>query len=66
VVRIGAALVVIWLVIGVLAAAQRHYFSESSANCAKLGTTAVTIIAGPLNYVGVNPKIKCHVPQPSK
>jgi hypothetical protein len=66
VVRIGAALVVIWLVIGVLAAAQRHYFSESSANCAKLGTTAVTIVAGPLNYVGVNPKIKCHVPQPSK
>ena len=64
--RIGAALVVIWLVIGVLAAAQRHYFFESSANCAKLGTTAVTIVAGPLNYVGVNPKIKCHVPQPSK
>lgn len=63
--RIGAALVVIWLVIGVVAAAQRHYFSGSTTNCAKLGTTAVTVIAGPLNYAGVNPKIKCHVPQPS-
>jgi hypothetical protein len=64
-VRIGAVLVVIWLAIGVLAAGQRHYFSGSNANCAKLGTSAVTIIAGPLNYAGVNPKIKCHVPQPS-
>jgi len=27
---------------------------------------AVTILAGPLNYVGVDPKISCHVPQPSK
>ncbi len=65
-VRIGAALVVVWLLIGVLAAGQRHYFSGSSTNCAKLGTTAVTIIAGPLNYVGVNAKIKCRAPQPSK
>ena len=26
----------------------------------------VTILAGPLNYAGVNPKVACHVPQPSK
>jgi len=26
----------------------------------------VTILAGPLNYVGVNPKVSCHVPQPSQ
>ena len=64
--RIGSALVVIWLVIGVVAAAQRDYFSSSNANCAKLGTIAGTIVAGPLNYAGVNPKVKCHVPQPSK
>jgi hypothetical protein len=24
-----------------------------------------TIAAGPLNYVGVNPKISCHLPSPS-
>jgi hypothetical protein len=64
--RIGSLLVVIWLVIGVVAAAQRDYFSSSKANCAELGTIAVTIVAGPLNYAGVNPKVDCDVPQPSK
>ena len=64
--RIGTLLVVIWLVIGVVAAAQRNYFTKSNANCAKLGTIAVTIVAGPLNYAGVNPKVNCHVPQPSR
>jgi membrane protein YdbS with pleckstrin-like domain len=64
--RIGSALVVIWLLIGVVAAAQRSYFSSSTANCAKLGTIAVTVVAGPLNYAGVNPKVKCQLPQPSK
>ena len=43
--RIGSLLVVIWLVIGVVAAAQRDYFSSSNVNCAKLGTIAVTIVA---------------------
>ncbi len=64
--RIAAVIVVIWLVIGVLAAVQRGYFSGSSTNCAKAGTTIVTIVAGPLNYVGANPKIKCTLPQPSR
>jgi hypothetical protein len=64
--RIGAVVVIVWLIIGVFAAGQRHYFSGSDASCAKAGTIAVTIIAGPLNYVGVNPKVKCSVPQPSK
>jgi membrane protein YdbS with pleckstrin-like domain len=64
--RILALLVLLWLIIGVIAAAQRHYFSGGSANCAKVGTIAVTIVAGPLNYFGVNPKITCQVPQPSK
>jgi hypothetical protein len=68
--RIGSLVVVIWLVIGVIAAAQRNYFSGSDANCAKVGTIAVTIVAGPLNYVGANPKVKCDlnvdVPEPSK
>jgi hypothetical protein len=64
--RIGGVLVLIWLLIGVVAAAQRDYFSGSDANCAKLGTIAVTVVAGPLNYVGVNPKVKCELPQPSR
>ena len=64
--RIGTALLVIWLLIGLLAAGQRGYFGRSQDNCAQAGTTVVTIIAGPLNYIGVNPKIKCQAPQPTK
>lgn len=55
-----------WLLVGVLAAGQRQYFSGSTQTCAKSGTIAVTIIAGPLNYIGVNPKVDCRVPRPSK
>ena len=64
--RIGALLLVVWLVIGAAAAAQRDYFSGSSVNCAKAGTIAVTVLAGPLNYLGVNPKVKCTLPPPSR
>jgi hypothetical protein len=60
--RIGSIVLVIWLIIGALAAGQRHYYS-GNANCAKAGTIAVTILAGPLNYTGVNPKLSC--PRPS-
>lgn len=64
--RIGTILLIIWLVIGAVAAGQRHYFGSSHTNCAKAGTIAVTITAGPLNYIGVNPKISCKTPHPSK
>lgn len=64
--RIGSVVVAIWLLIGLAAAGQRDYFSGSEANCAKVGTVAVTILAGPLNYVGANPKIECDLPEPSK
>ena len=63
---IGGVLVLIWLLIGVLAAGQRGYFNGGDTNCAEAGTIAVTIVAGPLNYIGVNPKIRCEVPQPSR
>ena len=64
--RVVGVLIVIWLLIGVLAAGQRGYLSGSDSSCAKVGTVAVTIVAGPLNYVGANPKVKCDLPQPSK
>jgi hypothetical protein len=62
--RFLSILLVVWLIIGAIAGAQRHYYSGSDVTCAKAGTIAVTILAGPLNYVGVNPKIQC--PKPSK
>ncbi|HEV7191711.1 MAG TPA: hypothetical protein VGN35_00795 [Jatrophihabitantaceae bacterium] len=61
-----ATLLVIWLIIGAIAAGQRHYYSGTPKTCAKAGTIAVTILAGPLNYLGVNPKINCKTPQPSR
>jgi hypothetical protein len=64
--RIGSVFVLIWLLIGVFAAYQRGYFSgDDQVNCAELGTVLVTVVVGPLNYVGLNPRIECTVPQPS-
>ncbi len=64
--RIVIVLVVVWLIVGVAATVQRGYFKGNNGTCAKSGTVAVTMLAGPLNYVGVNPKISCHIPKPSK
>jgi hypothetical protein len=65
--KLIAIVVIAWLVIGVLAAAQRGYFGGGQdVNCKSFSDTALTVVAGPLNYVGVNPKVSCHTPQPSK
>ena len=64
--RIGSVIILIWLIIGAIAAGQRGYYKGKDTSCAKAGTVAVTIIAGPLNYVGLNPKVHCTVPEPSK
>lgn len=63
--KIVGLLLVVWLLIGAAAAGQRGYFGSSPDNCAEASTIAVTILAGPLNYLGVNPKISCELPQPS-
>src|SRR3990170_512018 len=50
-------LVIVWLLIGALAALQRGYFSDDrDVSCKTGGDTVLTIFAGPLNYVGVNPR----------
>ena len=64
--RSGTLVLVIWLIIGAVAAGQRGYYGGSIGSCTKVGTIAVTIITGPLNYLGVNPKIDCSAPKPSK
>ncbi len=62
-------IVVVWLVIGAIAAGQRGYFTSDNESCGDFATIAVTIVAGPLNYAGVNPKVAdCNtpdMPQPS-
>jgi len=65
--RTVSVVITVWLIIGLIAAIQRGYLSSSTDNCATVASTLVTVAAGPLNYVGVNPKLSCaHLPQPSK
>jgi hypothetical protein len=65
-VRIVAVVAVIWLLIGLVAAGQRDYFKGGPENCAHAARVVLTVVAGPLNYMGVNPKVNCKPPQPSK
>jgi hypothetical protein len=62
--HLGSVLLIVWLVVGGFAAAQRDYHA-AAGNCSKASTAAVTVLAGPLNYLGVNPRIHCTAPQPS-
>lgn len=62
---IVGVIVLIWLLIGVLAAYQRDYFKSGETNCATAGNIALTVLAGPLNYAGVSPHVNCTLPKPS-
>ena len=60
----GSLILVIWLVIGGLAAGHRGDYG-GPVDCSNGATAAVTILAGPLNYLGVNPHIHCSAQHPS-
>ena len=62
--HIGSVMLVIWLVIGGFAAGQRGDF-DGPVSCSTAATAAMTILAGPLNYTGVDPHISCTVRHPS-
>ena len=67
--RLGSLVVLVWLLIGLFAAYQRDYFDGKVDDCNKVASIAATVVAGPLNYVGVNPKISCDdvdLPEPSQ
>ena len=62
-----SGVVVLWLIVGVLAAYQRDYFKNDNSSCASAGTVVLTVLAGPANYLGANPKVHdCSLPEPSK
>jgi hypothetical protein len=61
--HIGSVILAIWLVIGGFAAAQRDDY-QGPVNCSRAATAALTILVGPLNYAGMDPRINCSV-QPS-
>jgi hypothetical protein len=55
-----------WLVCGTVAADQRDLLGQGMpSNCTVASNTALTIVAGPLNYQGVAPAVKCQMPTPS-
>jgi hypothetical protein len=65
--RLLGIVVVVWLLIGAFAAWQRGYFGDDEdVSCKEFSDTALTVVAGPLNYMGANPKVRCRVPQPSE
>ena len=69
--RLIGILLVIWLVIGAFAAFQRGYFDDAQTNCSEASDIALNIVAGPLNYTGINPKVDCadvniDTPEPSE
>ena len=63
--RRSTVILFIWLIIGAAAAGQRGYFSAPNLGCTEAATIVTAIVAGPLNYVGLNPKISCTAPKPS-
>ena len=65
--KIVGLLLVVWLLIGVVAAAQRGYLNDDTTDCASVATIAINVAAGPLNYVGVDPEVdECDVPNPDE
>jgi carbon starvation protein CstA len=65
-VKLGTLAVIVWLLIGVIAAGQRHDFDALPLSCNQAADITITIVAGALNYLGVDPGVSCHVPRPSK
>jgi hypothetical protein len=61
----GTVILFLWLIIGAAAAGQRGYFSTPTLGCTQGATMALTIVAGPLNYVGLDPKLDCTGVKPS-
>ncbi|MFD3704420.1 hypothetical protein ACFWUP_14865 [Nocardia sp. NPDC058658] len=62
-----SVLMVVWFGAGLLAAVQRDYFTDTPVNCGDWGTIGLTALAGPLNYLGANPRVnECQLPEPSR
>ncbi len=61
----GTLIILLWLIIGAAAAGQRGYFGDQ-LTCSQGATIALTIVSGPLNYLGLDPTISCAAPTPPK
>jgi hypothetical protein len=61
----GTVALLLWLIIGAAAAGQRGYYDAPRVGCTNVATIVATFAVGPLNYIGVNPKINCRAPKPA-
>ena len=53
-------MVIVWFVFGISAAHDRGFFDTSAPrSCAFVGSAALTVVAGPLSFAGVNPHAYC-------
>jgi hypothetical protein len=53
-------LMIIWFILGASAAHDRGYFdSGRNHDCAFIGSAMLTVVAGPLNYLGLHPTAAC-------
>jgi len=64
--RLGSAVIAIWLIIGAIAAGQRHYYNRPVSNCNKAGTIIRHDPGRAAELRRPEPKISCKTPQPSK
>jgi hypothetical protein len=53
-------MVIIWFIFGASAANDRGFFNaHAERTCSFVGSAALTVIAGPLNYAHVHPRADC-------
>lgn len=53
-------LVIVWFVLGVSVANDRGFFdTNADRTCTFVGSGLLTVVAGPINYLGVHPKAAC-------
>jgi len=53
-------LVIIWFILGASSANDRGYFDTGrNHDCTFIGSALLTVVAGPLNYAGMDPKANC-------
>jgi hypothetical protein len=51
---------IIWFVLGASVADQRGYFdSHVNRNCTFVGSALLTVVTGPVNYLGIHPRAHC-------
>jgi hypothetical protein len=53
-------MVIVWFILGASVAHDRGYFDTGiQRTCSFVGSGLLTVVAGPINYLGVHPRAVC-------